>query len=156
VRLDMEDPRRAEEYIELFGRRFTPAGQMRDSVYFCKAGVTSFHIDYRGYVSPCIMSRYETCSLLDTDFDQAWQEFLPSIHKGEHIKYNKCDYCEVAHACNQCPGWAKLESGDPQEPVSFLCRITRLRQEAFQKDFNCKRGNAVRSKPVEECRGTTG
>lgn len=133
VALDLEDPKRAAEFRELFQLHFTASDQLDDSLYFCKAGMTSFHVDYRGYINPCIISRYESCCLLNVSFSQAWYEFIPSIRKIKRTKQNDCDNCEVAHACNQCPGWAKLESGDPEEPVPFLCRITRLRQEAFQK-----------------------
>jgi MoaA/NifB/PqqE/SkfB family radical SAM enzyme len=133
VRLDLEDPPRAAEFEEMFALRSGGGGQVQDSIYSCGAGATSFHVDYRGYLSPCIISRYETCSLLDTDFAQAWYEFIPGVLKEKRTRQNECDCCEVSHACNQCHGWAKLESGDPEEPVSFQCQITRLRQKVFQK-----------------------
>lgn len=133
VRLDVDDPDRAAEFKDLFGLRSNPTAQNQGPLYFCKAGTTSFHVDYRGYISPCIISRYESCSLLEVDFARAWYEFVPSIHKMKRTKRTECDFCEVSHACNQCPGWAQLETGDPEAPVPFLCRITRMRREAFQK-----------------------
>jgi radical SAM protein with 4Fe4S-binding SPASM domain len=133
VRLDREEAARWAEFKELFELRLNPPGyNSADSIYFCKAGTTTFHIDCRGYISPCIISRYELCSLSDVDFAEAWYHFIPSVRNIRRTKQSDCDYCDVAHACNQCPGWATLESGDPEEPVPFLCRITRLRQEAIQ------------------------
>jgi len=53
------------------------------------------------------------------------------MRKRARTKAMVCDACDVHSACDQCVGWALLETGDPEARVPFLCDLTSLRAGAF-------------------------
>ena len=44
----------------------------------------------------------------------------------------KCTVCELKSSlCGMCPANGELETGDPESPVDFLCRVAHLRAYAL-------------------------
>ncbi|MFH0812089.1 MAG: SPASM domain-containing protein, partial [Pseudomonadota bacterium] len=96
------------------------------------AGLNSFHIDPYGKMSVCTMSRYPDYDLRHGSFQDGYYNFFPKILAQKlKDKQNKCDRCEILALCGQCPGLAQLESGNPEKPVGYLCRVAHLRAKAF-------------------------
>jgi len=42
-----------------------------------------------------------------------------------------CRSCELIALCEQCPGWAQLESGDPEAP-GMIRRLIQSREILFK------------------------
>lgn len=130
VELDVNDPKRMDSWQE-FCEKFWGPPSNSDYLYNCGAGLSSFHIDPYGKMSICILSREPGYDLRKGSFKEGWYELFPQIRAQKRQKNYPCSTCEKISLCGQCPGWAALEHGDPEEPVEYLCRIAHLRAEAF-------------------------
>ena len=137
VKLDIEDEERSKAWIEFCQKFWGPVESGK--LYNCGAGLNSFHIDPYGKMSVCTMSRYPNYNLRQGSFQEGYYNFFPKILSQKlKDRQNKCDRCEMLALCDQCPGLAQLETGDPEKPVEYLCRIAHLRAAAFKKEVNEK------------------
>jgi radical SAM protein with 4Fe4S-binding SPASM domain len=98
-------------------------------------------------MSVCTLSRYPAYDLRHGSFQDGYYNFFPEILSQKlKAEQNKCNQCEMLALCGQCPGLAQLESGDPEKPVAYLCRVAHLRAAAFKKEVNGKwRKNNIKS-----------
>jgi radical SAM protein with 4Fe4S-binding SPASM domain len=104
---------------------------LRDDLITCGAYLHAFHIDPYGRLVPCMLLREPAYSLREGSFREGWDERFPRMRKRARTKAMTCDGCDVHSACDQCVGWALLETGDPEARVPFLCDLTALRAAAF-------------------------
>ena len=112
----------------------------------CGAGNQSFHIDPYGMLSLCIVARTPSYSLRLGRFHEAWSGFLAEVRQTQQAENYQCTQCDLRSLCAQCPAVAMLETGDPEQPVSYLCEVTHLRAEAFMTKSMYAQGQAY---PVE-------
>lgn len=103
-----------------------------DNLYYCGAGINTFHIDAYGHLSVCMMARANSYSLRDGTFDDGWQNALNIEQSRIRQKMSPCQTCNIGSACPQCPGLAFIETGDPEQRIDYLCEITHLRAETFR------------------------
>ena len=97
-----------------------------------------FHVDPTGMLSFC---GYVKDSALRTDlrkgtFKSGWDEFIPSladkIRGGDNYREN-CASCEERILCRWCPVFGYLEHGQYDEPVKYLCDMTRITRDCIRK-----------------------
>jgi radical SAM protein with 4Fe4S-binding SPASM domain len=107
-----------------------PAG---GRIYRCGAGLTHFHLDPQGVLYPCLMSRTPAFDAAGEGFAPAWRSVAAAIDgvvaQGDH----RCDGCAHAAVCGYCPGLFELETGTPQKPPEFVCRLGKRRTEALPR-----------------------
>jgi radical SAM protein with 4Fe4S-binding SPASM domain len=127
VEFDRKDKKRYQEWLEFAAKFVRP----RDSeyLYACGAGLASFSIDSYGKIYPCLISRSAAYDVTQGSFAEGWQEFLPQVRLQKPRKEYPCGSCELLALCEQCPGWAHLEHGEPDCPVDYLCRVAHLRAQ---------------------------
>jgi len=101
-------------------------------LYACGAGNNSFHIDPYGKLSMCMMARAQQYDLRLGSFREGWREFLLGVRQQPLVGKYECQSCELLPVCGQCPGWAELESGNPQQKVEYLCQVAHLREQAIK------------------------
>lgn len=130
IQLDLSDSRRSAGWSDLCARLDQLQGQP-PYLYQCGAGLSTFHIDPFGQLSPCIMSRLNPFDLRQGTFRHGWQHHLNEIRFTHASQDYGCSNCELLSLCGQCPGWAQAEHGDPEKPVDFLCQVAHLRASAF-------------------------
>ena len=130
LELDLTDPRRGPEFVGFYERASKQQGDP-EALFRCGAGVHSFHIDPHGRLMLCNMARTPSYDLRRGSFRDGWHGFLPLLRKGRLKKTNKCVRCDLRWICDQCPGWAQLECGDPEIPVEYLCEVAHLRAAAY-------------------------
>ena len=130
VRLDLTDPKRKASFLYHY-EKTCGADIEREFVFRCGAGVNSFLIDPHGKLGLCTMARSPAYDLKSGSFASGWNEFLPELRKQRFSKGNMCKDCDIVSICEQCPGWALLEHGDPQARLEYLCRVAHLRAKAF-------------------------
>ena len=139
VDVEVEDPVRSSRWPERFellhGRR-----DIGPELFVCGAGKQSFHIDAYGMLSLCIVARTPSYSLRLGRFHEAWSGFLADVRRAQHSREHQCTQCDLRSLCAQCPAVAVLETGDPEQPVSYLCEVTHLRAEAFMTKSHALRG----------------
>jgi radical SAM protein with 4Fe4S-binding SPASM domain len=133
VELDLLDPGRVKEWTE-FSTQFVRPQQRpghQDEVYHCGGGLFSGAIDHQGRLSICTMSQRETLDLRRNSLKDGWTGFLAGQREKKISRVTQCTACQLKSACGMCPANAELESGDPEEPVEFLCHVAHLRALAL-------------------------
>ena len=133
VELDLQDPKRAEEW-QSFATRFNrplKAPEQCDALYHCGGGVSTFAIGPSGMLSTCVLSHDETYDLQKGSFREGWEHFLLRVKQQKITRPTKCVACEIKPMCGMCPANASLEHGDPEQPVDFLCQVAHLRAYAL-------------------------
>jgi radical SAM protein with 4Fe4S-binding SPASM domain len=128
IELEFEDDGVLQEWLTLFNKH--QGKTMRAGmVYNCSAGLRSFHIDSRGYMSMCTAARKPSYDLKVMPFHEAWENLGKLRHKTRQLA-TPCSTCTLNDLCNQCPGWSQAVHGDDETPVDFLCQLAHMR---FQK-----------------------
>jgi radical SAM protein with 4Fe4S-binding SPASM domain len=133
VAFDLADPKRLADWRD-FCDRFRGVPVDSGHLYACGAGLRSYHVDSYGGLSVCMMARGQQYDLREGTFHQGWHDFAREVRDQRHTERYLCNECELLSLCGQCPGWAEMEHGDPEEPVEYLCRVAHLRAEAFGLD----------------------
>lgn len=98
-------------------------------VYFCSIGELSIHIDYLGYVSPCIECM-DKISIFDTDFNRIIKSFQCYKKLNSDINY-KCSNCEALAYCSSCPQIRKRIHGDEQIITAYDCIVAKLKYKYY-------------------------
>jgi radical SAM protein with 4Fe4S-binding SPASM domain len=129
--LDLADEERAKGWRE-FCETFLGPSAHPEALYQCGAGVGTCHVDAYGRLSACMMAREPSYDLRAGTFREGWHEFLPQVLAQTWTRETPCRGCELMALCEQCPGFAQIESGDQEAQVAHLCQIAHLRAEAFQ------------------------
>mgnify|MGYP005839768701 FL=1 len=132
--LELKDEARMK-VLKKFAHRFEGPPSAPDDLYFCQAGLTGFHIDSQGRLSPCLMSRHSSYDLRTGTFHDGWSSFLPTVVRKKREGVSPCQQCRLHALCDYCPGWAQLEGYDPELPVDHLCRLAHLRAQALHVGF---------------------
>jgi len=127
--LDYSDEKRVKGWQDFFSS--FSRSTFSDHLFICGAGVSSFHIDPYGMLSPCEMVRFGGYDLSHGTFKEGWSRSIPELLQLKPEEEYRCGQCELIPLCGQCPGWSWLENGKPDTPVDYLCRIAHLREEAF-------------------------
>jgi radical SAM protein with 4Fe4S-binding SPASM domain len=130
VQFELADADRLERWPELFKNSPDVQTDSRQ-LYMCEAGRSGFHIDPYGKLSLCLVDRVPSYDLRRGSFREGWSEFLPQVRNRQASEDYECGQCRLLPVCPQCPGWARLEHGDLEKRVEFLCQVTHLRAEAF-------------------------
>ncbi len=124
VGIEMDDPERLEKlgpYDEMW-RKISPG--MSESA--CLAGFSSFHIDPRGQLMPCLQLREPMVPMLPEGFAAAWQR-LGSYRRPRYDESSLCGRCDLTHLCGYCPGLLQLGEAPPVDGDGYHCRIARAR-----------------------------
>lgn len=129
IKLDLADKKRVKEWREFYERALSPIKS--DCLFNCGAGITVFNIDPFGKMSVCGMVNFKNYDLRQGSFKEGWEQALPEILALKAKGNYRCGECELLSLCGQCPGWAWLENGNPEEPVEYLCQVAHLRAETF-------------------------
>jgi radical SAM protein with 4Fe4S-binding SPASM domain len=133
VQLDVQDPRRREEWEAVAKRsNGTPrAHEQSDKLYQCGGGLTSFAIDPYGRMGVCTLSQHNSWDLRRGNFEKGWDDFLFQLRQKKISRPSKCLNCGIKNMCTMCPVNAELENDDPETPVDFFCHVSHLRAYAL-------------------------
>ena len=124
---EFSDPARVRDWRDFYSRfRGLPSGS---SVYSCAAGMSTFHVDPRGVLYPCVMATRHGYPLAGAGFRQRWQQDMPRIRADLLASGASCRECAWKQVCGYCPGFFALENGDEHSPSAYLCEVGRLRYE---------------------------
>jgi len=113
----------------------------RDDCLFtnCIPNRRDFHIDPYGQMSFCYYVKDPALrfDLRKGSFQQAWEEFIPSlvnsIHGGKEYLEN-CGACEFRQECHWCGVYGYLEHGRYSARVEYLCKLT-AEQHKFREEW---------------------
>ena len=127
VAQEFSDPLRVRDWREFYSR--VRGQEPAKSVYACAAGMSTFHVDPRGVLYPCVMAARHGSPLVGSSFRKRWQEDMPLVRADRMPADSPCHGCEWKPVCGYCPGFFELENGDEKVPSAYLCEVGRLRHE---------------------------
>lgn len=87
----------------------------------CKAGKTSFWIDWQGKMMACGLIPREGTNLTKTSFNDAWTNVKSSMD--EMFMSDKCLNCKYRLFCNNCISNAIAETGKSNIAPEYLCEM---------------------------------
>jgi radical SAM protein with 4Fe4S-binding SPASM domain len=127
VDVEFSDPDRVREWRDfLNGFRAVPDSE---KLYMCGAGRTTFYVDARGWLYPCLMVRAHRFSLLSGRFQAGWDDPISLIDEERVDDDFPCRGCQRKLLCGFCPGFFALENGRGQAPSEYLCALGTRRHE---------------------------
>lgn len=120
----------------------TPPGEAVPGSVRCRAGRSSFTINWQGEMRPCVMMSNLGVPVFELGFEKSWAQVTDQIC---HVTLSsKCSACTLRGVCNTCAACAILEQGSFDAVPEYMCRYTvetlnclaaRLRQKhADQKE----------------------
>jgi radical SAM protein with 4Fe4S-binding SPASM domain len=138
VDIELSSGKRRAELRRFFVRQRaagTPGTGAPGELYYCGAGIASFHIDPHGFMHPCLMSPGITYNAANMGFAAAWEAVTAAI---DHVTWDGaggCADCPTIDLCGYCPGLFDLEQASPSQPPDYLCRLgdCRLRGIGVQE-----------------------
>ena len=110
---------------EFCGKFMRPPGE---KLFACGAGNHSGTVDAYGNFQVCMLLRHPDTvyNLRSGTLEDALDNFFPKVlaARTQNPDYlQKCAICFLKGLCEQCPGKAWAESGQIDEPVSYLCEV---------------------------------
>lgn len=67
----------------------------------CGAAHNHFHVNWKGEMTPCISFYSVTSSLLESDFETAWNDIRNMMK--QYCTPSECLECQYHHLCSSCP-----------------------------------------------------
>lgn len=90
----------------------------------CRAGSSSFWINYRGEMSACGVMTNQVFNTMELGFDEAWKKVREST---ACIRLPKeCTVCKYRNFCNVCAAVCYSESGKTDKVPDYVCELSRL------------------------------
>lgn len=89
----------------------------------CRAGGSSFVINWQGIMRPCIMVTTPAEPLLGKSFSQVW-EVMKEQTKAIRTS-TACIHCEYRLICQTCAASGLLEGGSYDAKPEYMCRYTQ-------------------------------
>lgn len=96
----------------------------------CRAGRSSFWIDWRGFLSPCFALQEEKLNIWEMHFAAAWEQLLARTSAVRLSE--RCCSCRWQRVCLSCAGRAACETGSPDGTPEYLCQF----MDAIKKGFH--------------------
>lgn len=133
VQLDVEDQKRYQgwqEFNDKYGRAV-----YSEKLFNCNAGKNSFAVDSYGQLRMCDMLRDPCYDLLSGSFQAGWEGCFSQMASMKHQKKeHPCRQCQQSSFCDICPAWSRLEGGEDEFIVDYLCQIAKLRAKEFGRE----------------------
>lgn len=109
----------------------------------CRAGRSSFIINWLGNMTPCVMLNEPSINAFEKGFIQSWNQI---INKTEEIRTSeKCGKCTLREVCNTCAACALLETGSYDGVPDYICRYTQKTVQLLEES----RSVAVKAKSIK-------
>lgn len=103
----------------------------RYNLFYCKIGINSFVIDYKGNICPCMKYRSIGENFLKCDFNKLWSQYdkftamkIPSNHR--------CYECHDYYYCENCPAEMESVYGSLFSCDENKCKMAKLRAQFYR------------------------
>lgn len=97
----------------------------------CRAGRSSFWINWKGELSPCFALQQDPIALSGCSFATVWEQIGAWIN-GVHLS-EQCSSCKWQQLCMSCAGRALCETGHPDGTPTYLCAMMEHIKKGFHE-----------------------
>ena len=88
----------------------------------CRAGQSSFVVNWQGEMRSCVVLDRPSISLRKVEFEEAWKR---TVEGTESLRTASiCNSCKLRKVCNTCAAAAIAETGKADGVPEYLCRYT--------------------------------
>lgn len=110
----------------------------------CRAGRSSFIVNWQGMMRPCVMMSYPEVPVFETGFKKGWQKIVEEV---AGIRLNlQCNVCAMREVCQRCAACVVSETGDFDGVPEYMCQYTEATIKFLQKEIE----KAEKSQDVTE------
>lgn len=131
VDLEMAEEKTSNAWLKHHQRFKKQTSQSDKRLFTCGIGRFSFYISSDGRLKCCLLLEKPSLSLIQGSFKESWHRLSVEVRGLKRKKESRCATCKIATVCNQCPAWSKLEEGDREKSVTYICESAHLRAEAL-------------------------
>jgi len=126
VAIEMQDETMLDKAAELWESKRGLKSEER--LFNCLAGVTSFHVDPRGTLLPCLMVQdgRNGYDLKTGTFPEGWKTLAAFHEQGITDGYG-CHDCDNRFLCGSCPAQSGLETGSVHKKSDYYCELGEAR-----------------------------
>lgn len=113
-----------EEFIEI-AKEFislTEVDSADDTHVHCRAGRSSFAINWQGQMMPCLFLNTLSVPVFEMGFKQAWTQLVSDTYK--ITLSSKCASCGLRKVCQSCAACALSETGSFDQVPEYMCIYT--------------------------------
>ena len=100
----------------------------REEIFYCSAGKSSFMITASGKKNACLDLPMPSAPVSELGFKDAWNMVCEYINVSSK-NTSTCSACSLNGLCNTCPALSYLESKKLNDPVPYLCELSKMRAE---------------------------
>lgn len=101
----------------------------------CRAGLSSFWINWKGHMTPCVFMEEPHIPVFEKGFHQSWEYIKQK--RDQMFLPQKCSSCKNRNFCSVCAASVINETGCLAEVPSYVCKLTaeklRLMDEIVHK-----------------------
>ena len=128
IRVKLMKKRRGNKNFHIFAQQFLQQGSAETGACTpgevkCRAGRSSFVVNWQGMMRPCVMLSAPEEPVFDTGFSQAWERMTGKF--GTVRLSAACSACTMRDVCQTCAACAVLETGSFDGVPEYMCRYTR-------------------------------
>ena len=88
----------------------------------CRAGLSSFWINWKGSMTPCVFMEQPGIPVFEEGFDKSW-EYVKN-ERDKILLPSKCTTCGKRSCCTVCGASVLTETGGYANPPEYLCKFT--------------------------------
>ncbi len=105
----------------------------------CRAGRSSFWINWRGVMTPCGMLLRPAFSVPELGFAEAWERVKAAT---EQIRLpSECAQCRYKHMCHACAAMCATETGAFDVKPEYVCGMTQANAELTFREYERMKKN---------------
>lgn len=99
----------------------------------CKAGKSSFVINWQGMLRPCIVMDSPERNAFEIGFRKAWEEIVKEV---DMIRTSsKCNMCKFKNICNNCAAATLYEEGSYEAVPDYICQYTQKTYDLILEEW---------------------
>lgn len=127
-----------EEYLDMASQMLwrathTPPGEPLPGKVRCRAGRSSFVINWQGKLLSCLIQDGFSVDAFENGFSAAWAQLVQST---QEIRTSpRCSACRLRTVCIACCARARQETGSFDGTPEYLCGYTRGMLSAMLEDL---------------------
>ena len=128
--------KRFEKFVPLTEEKLVGLGESREMGMTCRAGRSSFWLNWKGELGNCGMYTTHSVSLKGRKFKEVWEEVVKDTDEVRHLAF--CNKCPNYHLCHACIAMVHNECGNTNGRPIYLCEMNQASAEIYKEFVETK------------------